>query len=551
MKPLKLVLSAFGPYAGRTEIDFTRLGEQGLYLITGDTGAGKTIIFDALCYALYGETSGGTREASMLRSQYAAADVPTFVELAFRLRGQEYVVRRNPEYQRPAKRGSGLTLERAAAELRYPDARQPVTKTGEVDRAVKELLGLDYKQFTQIAMIAQGQFRKFLDTNTDERSKIFRELFHTEFYQSLQERLKREALDKYKECEELQRRTAQFLSGISCADYPEQAAKLALWRQQEFRGCAGEALELVDVVMQLDEAKQAQNAAAKSELDEQQRALNAQLECFSQLAELESGDLQGLQQILNNILSNAVKYTQAQGRISFLVRKELGDGRRRPQYTFIVKDTGCGMSEKFLEKIFNPFERDSRFGVPKVVGTGLGMTIVKSLVERLEGTIHITSRVDEGTCVIISLPFNVAKNAGETKHVQPKLKDFAGCRVLVAEDNDINMEIISELLTMNGLEVLPAADGRAAVELFKQSEPGSISMVLMDMQMPELNGCEAAQAIRRLERADAQSVPILALTGNDEPDAVEAAMAAGMNDYMIKPLKMKLLAQKMGEYLSH
>lgn len=288
MKPLKLVLSAFGPYAGRTEIDFTRLGEQGLYLITGDTGAGKTIIFDALCYALYGETSGGTREASMLRSQYAAADVPTFVELAFRLRGQEYVVRRNPEYQRPAERGSGLTLERAAAELRYPDARQPVTKTGEVDRAVKELLGLDYKQFTQIAMIAQGQFRKFLDTNTDERSKIFRELFHTEFYQSLQERLKREALDKYKECEELQRRTAQFLSGISCGAYPEQAAKLALWRQQEFRGCAGEALELVDVVIKLDEAKQAQNAAAKNGLGEQQRALNAQLECFSQLAELES-----------------------------------------------------------------------------------------------------------------------------------------------------------------------------------------------------------------------------------------------------------------------
>lgn len=288
MKPLKLVLSAFGPYAGRTEIDFTRLGEQGLYLITGDTGAGKTIIFDALCYALYGETSGGTREASMLRSQYAAADVPTFVELAFRLRGQEYVVRRNPEYQRPAKRGSGLTLERASAELRYPDARQPATKTGEVDRAVKELLGLDYKQFTQIAMIAQGQFRKFLDTNTDERSKIFRELFHTEFYQSLQERLKREALDKYKECDELQRRTAQFLGGISCADYPEQAAKLALWRQQEFRGCAGEALELVDAVIKLDEAKQAQNAAAKSALDEQQRALNAQLEGFSRLAELEN-----------------------------------------------------------------------------------------------------------------------------------------------------------------------------------------------------------------------------------------------------------------------
>ena len=268
--------------------------------------------------------------------------------------------------------------------------------------------------------------------------------------------------------------------------------------------------------------------------------------------ELVSGDLQGLQQILNNILSNAVKYTQAKGRISFLVRKEMGDGRSRPQYTFIVKDTGCGMSEKFLEKIFNPFERDSRFGVPKVVGTGLGMTIVKSLVERLEGTIHITSRVDEGTCVIISLPFNVAKQAGPRKHAeQPKLKDFAGCKVLVAEDNDINMEIITELLTMNGLEVLPASNGRDAVDIFTQSAEGSISMVLMDMQMPELDGCEAAKAIRALTRTDAQSVPILALTGNDEPDAVEAAMAAGMNDYMIKPLKMKLLAKKMGEYLAH
>ena len=143
MRPLKLVMSAFGPYAGQTVIDFSKLGEQGLYLITGDTGAGKTVIFDAVSYALYGQTSGGVRDANMLRSQYAQAEVPTFVELAFRLRGQEYVVRRNPEYQRPAKRGSGLTLERASAELRYPDARQPVTKTGEVDRAVKELLGLD------------------------------------------------------------------------------------------------------------------------------------------------------------------------------------------------------------------------------------------------------------------------------------------------------------------------------------------------------------------------------------------------------------------------
>ena len=180
------------------------------------------------------------------------------------------------------------------------------------------------------------------------------------------------------------------------------------------------------------------------------------------------------------------------------------------------------------------------------------MTIVKSLVDRMDGSIHISSRVDEGTCVLISLPFNLVKQAdGSSTQSQPKLADFAGCRVLVAEDNDINMEIISELLTMNGLEVLPAANGQEAVELFKESEPGSISMVLMDMQMPVMDGCGAARAIRALERADAKAVPIVALTGSSAPDDIKQALSAGMNDYMVKPVQMKLLAQKMGEYLSH
>lgn len=286
MKPLKLIMSAFGPYAERTEIDFSMLGEQGLYLITGDTGAGKTVIFDAICYALYGETSGGVRDASMLRSQYAPADVPTFVELTFCLRGQEYVVHRNPEYRRPAKRGTGMKVERAYSELRFPIERQPLTKSGEVDKAIKELLGLDYKQFTQIAMIAQGQFRKFLDTNTEERSKIFRDLFHTVFYQNVQERLKRAALDKCTECKDLQRSTAQFLSGISCESYPEQQAKLSFWRERDFTACAGEALELLAEVVAADEAKREQNAAQKNELLTKQKNLADQLQVFAKLDEL-------------------------------------------------------------------------------------------------------------------------------------------------------------------------------------------------------------------------------------------------------------------------
>ena len=284
---------------------------------------------------------------------------------------------------------------------------------------------------------------------------------------------------------------------------------------------------------------------------------NAQAELeqkyFTQELKLEpvnvNGDLQGLHQILNNVLSNAIKYTPAGGKISFMVRREK-DKNNRANFSFIVQDTGCGMSEKFLEKIYTPFERDSRFGVPKVTGTGLGMAIVKSLVERLDGTIHISSKVDEGTCVIISLPFMLAPEQPKP-HVKdaPKLKDFAGCTVLVADDNDISMEIITELLTMNGLKVVAAANGREAVERFAASQEGSVQLVLMDVQMPELDGCEAARRIRQLPRRDAISVPILALTGNSSSEDVEAAMQAGMNDYMVKPVKMKLLAKVMREYI--
>ncbi|MDY4921355.1 MAG: response regulator [Phascolarctobacterium sp.] len=263
-----------------------------------------------------------------------------------------------------------------------------------------------------------------------------------------------------------------------------------------------------------------------------------------------NGDLQGLHQILNNVLSNAVKYTQAGGKISFTVRREKNINEQRALFSFVVQDTGCGMSEKFLEKIYTPFERDSRFGVPKVVGTGLGMAIVKSLVDRLDGTITISSQVDVGTCVIISLPFQLAPEQLKAKHKDaPKLKDFAGRTVLVADDNDISMEIITELLTMNGLKVLTAANGREAVEAFKSSAVGSVDMVLMDVQMPELDGCEATRELRALARADAETVPVLALTGNSGSEDVEAAMQAGMNNYMVKPVQMKLLARMMSEYI--
>ena len=225
MRPLRLVVSAFGPYAGRTELNMEQLGRRGLYLITGDTGAGKTTLFDAITYALYGEPSGGNRDASMLRSQYAAPDTPTEVELTFSYSGQIYRVRRNPEYQRPARRGGGMTLQRAEAELYYPDGRV-CTRTREVTAEVTRIIGLDRDQFCRIAMIAQGEFLKLLLAATEERKNIFRQIFQTKPYQLLQERLKAESGALADQCGQMQSSIRQYAAGLVCPPEHPLTARL-------------------------------------------------------------------------------------------------------------------------------------------------------------------------------------------------------------------------------------------------------------------------------------------------------------------------------------
>lgn len=217
MRPLMLKLSAFGPYADQTEIDFTKLGTGGIYLITGDTGAGKTTIFDAITYALYGNPSGNNREVSMFRSKYAQPDVPTQVELTFDYYGKKYVVQRNPEYERANKRGEGTTKQLAGAQFIYPDGRV-VTKIKEVDQAVKDVMGIDRNQFCQIAMIAQGDFLKLLLASTKERMEIFRHIFKTEGFSRLQERLKKESGAVGEECTFLRNSILQYMGGIVCEE---------------------------------------------------------------------------------------------------------------------------------------------------------------------------------------------------------------------------------------------------------------------------------------------------------------------------------------------
>lgn len=213
MRPLTLTMSAFGPYAGVTKVPFDELGEQGLYLITGDTGAGKTFLFDAIVFALYGEASGNARESSMFRSKYAEADAETYVTLRFLYHGDEYEITRKPEYMRPAKRGEGMTLSRAEAVLTYPDGHV-VTKSRDVTAAVASLLGLERSQFTQIAMIAQGDFLRLLYARTEERSAIFREIFHTKAYAVLQDKLRAESGKLRTQCDEYTKSITQYREGI-------------------------------------------------------------------------------------------------------------------------------------------------------------------------------------------------------------------------------------------------------------------------------------------------------------------------------------------------
>lgn len=213
MRPIKLILSAFGPYAGRVELPLDRLGQSGLYLITGDTGAGKTTIFDAITFALYGEASGGSREPSMLRSKYADPATPTEVTLTFVYAGREYTVRRSPEYTRPARRGAGMVTQAAEAELTCPDGRV-ITRLREVNQAMCGILGVNRQQFSQIAMIAQGDFLRLLLADTRDRQAIFREIFKTGRYQTLQERLKAESAALRQQCDALRRSVEQSLGRV-------------------------------------------------------------------------------------------------------------------------------------------------------------------------------------------------------------------------------------------------------------------------------------------------------------------------------------------------
>ena len=274
MRPLFLTIAGFGPYAGVQELDFTKLGEAGLYLITGDTGAGKTTIFDAITFALFGAPSGDSRDASMLRSKYAKADAPTYVELRFSHGGNVYTLRRNPEYERAKTRGSGTTKQTADACLTLPDGHV-IGRVKDVDKAVHDIIGLTREQFSQVAMISQGDFRRLLQADTKERQKIFRDIFGTNLYVSLQNQLKERTSRLREQKEQADYSIRQYMSGMLWDEASELAETCALAKAGQLP--FGEVPELFQQLLAADMAERSLLEEEMTTLQQRSDGITARL----------------------------------------------------------------------------------------------------------------------------------------------------------------------------------------------------------------------------------------------------------------------------------
>lgn len=257
------------------------------------------------------------------------------------------------------------------------------------------------------------------------------------------------------------------------------------------------------------------------------------------------GDEIRLKQILMNILGNAIKFTPEGGAVTLTATQKLENGIAKT--TFAIRDTGCGMSKEFLERIWQPFEQENRTVYKN--GTGLGTTISKNLVEKMHGTISVESEPEKGTTFTIQIPFPASKESGSAKEQasQKTMVDIKGRHVLVVEDNDLNRMIITTVLEEQGCLLTEAVNGKEAVDLFEASSPHSFDLILMDVQMPVMDGYEATRCIRRSDHPDAKTIIIFAVTANAFQEDLDKALEAGMNDAITKPLNIAKLLEKIGQ----
>ena len=286
------------------------------------------------------------------------------------------------------------------------------------------------------------------------------------------------------------------------------------------------------------------NTLFRSQIDEKKQTLTIIKENIRH--EWVNGDQIHLMQIFSNLLSNAVKYTQEGGKIQFLIEECETKSSVYAKYRFLVSDNGMGMSADFKETIFDPFTRAESSMTNKIQGTGLGMAITRNLVKAMGGTIDLESELGQGSCFEVFIDLRIAENrtvalAAQEEIAEPDSNTLKGMRFLCAEDNELNAEILMELLKIEGAECTICENGEKVLETFEQSAPGDYDMILMDVQMPVMNGYEATKAIRRSSHELAMTIPIIAMTANAFSEDIQHSLAAGMNVHVSKPVEMKVL----------
>ena len=286
------------------------------------------------------------------------------------------------------------------------------------------------------------------------------------------------------------------------------------------------------------------NTIFHSQIDEKNQTLTIIKENIRH--EWVNGDQVHLMQIFSNLVSNAVKYTQEGGKIQFLVEECETKSSVYAKYRFLVSDNGMGMSADFKDTIFDAFTRAESSMTNKIQGTGLGMAITKNLVEAMGGTIDVESELGQGSCFEVVIDLRIAEDrfvssAEQAEKDEPAGNVLKGMRFLCAEDNELNAEILMELLKIEGAECTICENGKRVLEAFEQSVPGDYDMILMDVQMPVMNGYEATKAIRRSSHELAKTIPIIAMTANAFSEDIQHSLAAGMNAHVSKPVEMKVL----------
>lgn len=286
------------------------------------------------------------------------------------------------------------------------------------------------------------------------------------------------------------------------------------------------------------------NTLFQSQIDEKKQTLTIIKENIRH--EWVNGDQVHLMQIFSNLLSNAVKYTQEGGKIQFLVEECETKSFVYAKYRFLISDNGMGMSADFKETIFDPFTRAESSMTNKIQGTGLGMAITRNLVKAMGGTIDLESELGQGSCFEVLIDMRIAEERTIALAAQEEIDEqddniLQGMRFLCAEDNELNAEILMELLKIEGAECIICENGERVLETFEQSAPGDYDMILMDVQMPVMNGYEATKAIRRSSHELAMTIPIIAMTANAFSEDIQHSLAAGMNAHISKPVEMKVL----------